>query len=58
MINYFNFSLAVNNFEHVARKVGMDVIGDEEKSIKLLDRMKKWDSKKKKMVGQKVGYFC
>jgi hypothetical protein len=44
----------VKNFEHAARKVGMDVMGDEEKSIRLQDRMKRWDSRKKKMVGPKV----
>lgn len=51
------FSLSVNNFENAARKVGMDVMGDEEKSIRLQDRMKRWDSRKKKMVGQKVDIF-
>lgn len=51
------FSLSVNNFENAARKVGMDVMGDEEKSIRLQDRMKRWDSRKKKMVGQKVEIF-
>jgi DBP10CT (NUC160) domain len=47
----------VKNFEHAARKVGMDVMGDEEKSIRLQDRMKRWDSKKKKMVGPRVKPF-
>jgi DBP10CT (NUC160) domain len=51
------FSLSVKNFEHAARKVGMDVMGDEEKSIRLQDRMKRWDSKKKKMVGPRVKPF-
>ncbi|XP_059471787.1 ATP-dependent RNA helicase DDX54 [Neocloeon triangulifer] len=52
--HHSEFGLAVNNFEQAARKVGMDVMGDEEKHIQLQDRMKKWDSRKKKMVGQKT----
>ncbi|CAB3364540.1 Hypothetical predicted protein [Cloeon dipterum] len=51
--HHSEFGLAVNNFEQAARKVGMDVLGDEEKQINLHEKMKKWDSKKKKMVGQK-----
>jgi hypothetical protein len=51
---YFLFSLAVNSFEQSAGQLAMDLIGDDEKHIQRQQSMKKWDARRKKMVGAKV----
>ncbi|KAI4495341.1 hypothetical protein M0804_001542 [Polistes exclamans] len=42
--------LAVNNFTTEAEKVQLDLMADNEESLRLQTQLKKWDRKKKKMI--------
>ncbi|KAF4526402.1 hypothetical protein B566_EDAN012693 [Ephemera danica] len=45
--------LAVNSFEQTAGQLAMDLIGDDEKHLQRQQSVKKWDERRKKMVGAK-----
>lgn len=42
--------LAVNSFQKEANKVELDLTGDSDETLRLAKQIKKWDSKKKKIV--------